>query len=45
MGMENNEVRNKATNKEILEMIESGNRPQKIKTLSPKGLQLVSVEY
>ena len=30
---------------QILEMIESGNRPQKIKTLSPKGLQLVSVEY
>ena len=30
---------------QILEMLQSGNRPQKIKTLSPKGLKLVSVEY
>ncbi len=30
---------------QILDMLERGNRPQKIKTLSPKGLKLVSVEY
>ena len=30
---------------QILEMIKKGNRPQKIKTLPPKGLKLVSVEY